>query len=130
MEIAVAPDGRVLIVERAGVVKVLRPGERDPVVAGRIEVFHELEDGLLGIALDPAFASNGWVYLFHSDPATRVVEGVGKMGDNIEGVRSILAYLTRSSASSSGLNDGERARSRSPRRDGDSRGASASPESL
>ena len=83
MEIAVAPDGRVLIVERAGVVKVLRPGERDPVVAGRIEVFHELEDGLLGIALDPAFASNGWVYLFHSDPATRVVEGVGKMGDNI-----------------------------------------------
>jgi len=83
MEIAIAPDGRVLLVERAGVVKVIKPTGGDPVVAGRIEVFHELEDGLLGIALDPRFASNGWVYLFHSGPATRVVEGVGKMGDNI-----------------------------------------------
>ena len=83
MEIAVAPDGRVLMVERAGVLKLIKPGGGDPVVAGRIEVFHELEDGLLGIALDPGFATNGWVYLFHSDPETRRVEGVGKMGDNI-----------------------------------------------
>jgi hypothetical protein len=56
--------------------------------------------------------------------------GLGLLGDSIAGVRSMLAYLTRSTAASSGLNDEERARSRSPRHHGDSRGASASPESL
>ncbi len=30
-----------------------------------------LEDGLLGIALDPKFATNGWVYLFDSPRAPR-----------------------------------------------------------
>lgn len=83
MEIAVAPDGRVIFVERAGVVKIWKPGTRTTVVAAKLEVFKELEDGLLGIALDPKFAENGWTYLFHSEPATRQVEGVGKMGDNL-----------------------------------------------
>ncbi len=83
LEIAVAPDGRVLFIERAGVVKIWKPDTKATVVAGKLEVFKELEDGLLGIALDPGFARNGWVYLFHSEPATRQVEGVGKMGDNL-----------------------------------------------
>jgi hypothetical protein len=56
--------------------------------------------------------------------------GLGKIGDNIEGVRGMLAYLERSSAAHSGLDDEERARSRSPRHHGDSRGAAAAPESL
>jgi hypothetical protein len=60
--------------------------------------------------------------------------GLGKLGDDIAGIRRALAYmersLARSLASSSGLDAEERARSRSPRRDGDSRGAAAAPESL
>lgn len=83
LEIAVAPDGRVVFIERAGVVKIWKPDTKATVVAGKLEVFKELEDGLLGIALDPKFAENGWVYLFHSEPAARQVEGVGKMGDNL-----------------------------------------------
>ena len=55
--------------------------------------------------------------------------GLGKLGDDIAGLRRALAYLERSSAASSGLDCEERARSRSPRRDGDSGGAPASPES-
>jgi hypothetical protein len=57
---------------------------------------------------------------------------LGNLGDDVAGLRRALAYLerTRSSASSSGLDDEERARARSPRHHGDSRGASASPESL
>jgi hypothetical protein len=46
--------------------------------------------------------------------------GLGLLGDNIAGIRSMLAYLERSSAVHSGLSDEERARSRSPRRHGDS----------
>lgn len=83
MELAVAPDGRVFFIERAGLVKIWKPDTKATVVAAELEVFKELEDGLLGIALDPKFEQNGWVYLFHSEPAIRLVEGVGKMGDNL-----------------------------------------------
>ncbi len=31
-----------------------------------LPVFSKIEDGLLGIALDPAFAENNWLYLFYS----------------------------------------------------------------
>jgi cytochrome c len=83
LEIATAPDGRVFMIERAGVVKIWKPDTKATVVAARIEVFKELEDGLLGIALDPKFAQNKWVYLFHSEPETRNAPGVGKTGDNL-----------------------------------------------
>jgi hypothetical protein len=56
--------------------------------------------------------------------------GLGKLGDDLEGVRRAIAYLERSTAAHSGLGGEERARSRSPRHHGDSRGAPASPESL
>ncbi len=82
MEIAVAPDGRVIFIERAGVVKIWKPATKETVVAATIPVFSQMEDGLLGIALDPAFARNGWVYLFHSDPETRNDPTIGKTGEN------------------------------------------------
>jgi cytochrome c len=83
MEIATARDGRVFYVERAGVVKVWKPDTKTVVVVGRLEVFKELEDGLLGIALDPKFSENRWIYLFHSESETRLEPGVGKVGDNL-----------------------------------------------
>ena len=66
MELDVAPDGRVFFVERGGAVKIYRPDSRRTVVAGQIAVATAFEDGLLGIALDPKFAENGWAYLFYS----------------------------------------------------------------
>jgi glucose/arabinose dehydrogenase len=83
MEIAVASDGRVFTIERAGVVKIWKPETRQTVVAGRLEVFKELEDGLIGLALDPRFSENGWVYLTHSDPQTRTNASGNKEGDNL-----------------------------------------------
>lgn len=82
MEIAVAPDGRVLFVERAGVVKVWRPETKTTVIAGKLPVFTGLEDGLLGLALDPKFAQNGWVYLFYSEAETKQDPSAGKIGEN------------------------------------------------
>ena len=70
MELAVAADGRVFFIERAGTIKVWKPATKATTLIGKIEVFTGLEDGLLGIALDPNFIENGWIYLFHSEPAT------------------------------------------------------------
>ncbi|MGH2948247.1 MAG: PKD domain-containing protein, partial [Solirubrobacteraceae bacterium] len=72
MELAIAPDGRVFYVELGGTVKVYKPDTGAVVTAAQIPVHRGNENGLLGIALDPAFASNGWVYLFYSAPEPEV----------------------------------------------------------
>ena len=58
MELAIASDGRVLFVERGGV-KIWKPDTRTTVTAGFFDVFTDLEAGLLGVTLDPAFDENG-----------------------------------------------------------------------
>ena len=82
MEIAVAEDGRVFFIERAGVLKVWNPKTKATTVAATLPVFHELEDGLLGIALDPKFSRNHWIYLFYSNPVTGTDPATGKTGEN------------------------------------------------
>jgi len=66
MELSVAPDGRVFYIERGGKLKIYKPQNSSIVVAGQLPVFTQLEDGLLGLTLDPGFATNNWLYLFYS----------------------------------------------------------------
>lgn len=68
MELAVAKDGRVFWVERDGLVKMWKPDAKKTVIIGKFGVFRGLEDGLLGMTLDPKFEQNHWVYLNRSLP--------------------------------------------------------------
>ena len=64
-EIAFLPDGRALVTERPGRVRLLTRGgrlRRAPVA--RVPVTALGEGGLLGLAVDPAFARNRFVYLY------------------------------------------------------------------
>ncbi|HAB16233.1 MAG TPA: PQQ-dependent sugar dehydrogenase [Verrucomicrobiota bacterium] len=79
MELAVARDGRVFFVERKGVIKMLKPGGTEAIVIAEIPVFSGLEEGMLGITLDPKFDENGWVYVNHSLPET-TQDAQGKVG--------------------------------------------------
>lgn len=83
MELAVAKDGRVFYAQRDGTVKVWKPATKATVILGRLEVFTGLEDGLLGLALDPNFLKNGWVYLYHSLPETTRDANGQKAGENV-----------------------------------------------
>jgi glucose/arabinose dehydrogenase/PKD repeat protein len=65
MDLDILPDGRVIYVTRRGVVKIWRPTSNNAVVAATVPVSTQFEDGLSGIAQDPNFASNGWVYLYY-----------------------------------------------------------------
>lgn len=69
MELAIANDGRIFYVERGGALKVIQPGGGTSLV-GTLSVHTGHEDGLLGIALDPAFDENRWIYLFYSPAGT------------------------------------------------------------
>jgi glucose/arabinose dehydrogenase len=64
-EIAFLPDGRALVTERPGRVRLLtRGGRLRPAPVARVPVSAFGEGGLLGIAVDPAFASNRFVYMY------------------------------------------------------------------
>jgi glucose/arabinose dehydrogenase len=66
-EIAFLPDGRALVTERPGRVRLLEPDltlRADPVAA--IDVAAIGEGGLLGAAIDPQFGRNGFVYLYRT----------------------------------------------------------------
>ena len=66
MQLEIAPDGRVFYIEREGGFKVWDPQTGRTVTAGYIPVQTRIEDGLLGLALDPAFEENRWIYLYYS----------------------------------------------------------------
>lgn len=66
MEMQMAPDGRIFFIEIAGKLKIYHPDTKEVVEAGQIEVTNAQENGLLGMALDPDFAKNGFIYLLHS----------------------------------------------------------------
>ncbi|RXZ82311.1 carbohydrate-binding protein [Paenibacillaceae bacterium] len=75
MSVRVTPDGQVYFIERSGILKIYDPETSVTSMAGRVPVFFEHEDGLLGLELDPGFATNQQIYLFYSpkdDPVNRV----------------------------------------------------------
>ena len=68
MRIRVAPDGRVVYIERDGRVKVWDPDTQSTQVAGTVAVRVTGELGMVGLELAPDFASTGHVYLHFSPP--------------------------------------------------------------
>jgi len=82
MELSVAKDGRVFYIERAGKISVWDPQSRSSKQVGKIEVFRGLEDGLLGLTLDPNFLQNHWIYLYYSKPETGHDANGKKTGEN------------------------------------------------
>lgn len=71
-DIAFTPDGRMLVTERRGTVQVFAgatPGAAKLATLAVDGVREQGEAGLMGLAVDPGFAANGFVYVC----ATRVV---------------------------------------------------------
>jgi glucose/arabinose dehydrogenase len=63
---AFTPDRRIFILEKAGVVKVFDHGRLDEFADLRDAINNVDDRGLLGIALDPDFKRNGWIYLAYT----------------------------------------------------------------
>ncbi|MEV1290360.1 ThuA domain-containing protein [Micromonospora sp. NPDC049679] len=66
MELDIAGDGRVFYAERDGRVQVIKPDTGNTVTAVKLNVFTGNEDGLIGLRLDPGFATNKWIYLYYA----------------------------------------------------------------
>lgn len=68
--LAFLPDGRMLILERGGTIRIVQPGATkvDPTLFLTLPNGTSLagERGLLGIAIDPNFTTNHFIYVFYT----------------------------------------------------------------
>ena len=74
--LAFLPDGRMLVTERPGRMRIVEPdGRLGAPLAGLPQVFAEGEGGLLDVTLDPKFKDNATIYWSYSEPALAGQEG-------------------------------------------------------
>jgi glucose/arabinose dehydrogenase len=67
--IAFLPDGRILITELSGEIRIIKDGKLlDEKISNVPAVVAKGQGGLLDIKLHPDYASNGWIYLTYSKP--------------------------------------------------------------
>ncbi|MHA7128181.1 PQQ-dependent sugar dehydrogenase [Algoriphagus namhaensis] len=66
MELEVLQNGDVLFIERNGLIKKYLRETKEVVQIGSLEVYPDGEDGLLGLAKDPNFEENQWIYLYYA----------------------------------------------------------------
>jgi len=88
MELAVMEGGKVLFIERLGKVRLFDPETGGIKEVGQLDVSHtyynqdgnqpEAEDGLLGLALDPDFSNNHFIYLYYSPAGNEEVNQLSR----------------------------------------------------
>ncbi len=81
---AFLPDGRILIGQQNGVVRIVKNGQLlpTPFIDLQDRVNDYWDHGLLGMAADPNFATNGYVYLlytYENDPAQQEGTKTGRL---------------------------------------------------
>ena len=84
--LAFLPDGRMLVTERKGLLRVVTPdGEVSGAIYGVPEVEARGQGGLLDVALDPAFAENRLVYLSYAEAGEGRLNGTAVARGRLEG---------------------------------------------
>lgn len=65
-ELELLPDGKILFTQRRGELMLYEPDLEDTRVVHKFDVYTKQEDGLMGLALDPNYAQNNWLYVYYS----------------------------------------------------------------
>jgi glucose/arabinose dehydrogenase len=65
-----APDGRLFVAQNSGSLRVIENGILLPTPFLQLTTVTDGERGLLGVAFDPDFASNGHVYVYYTHPGS------------------------------------------------------------
>ena len=80
------PDGRLLITEKPGNLRIYSDGKLSNAIGGVPKVEYHEQGGLLDVAIDPDFASNQFIYLSYTEaapeqPADAKDEGDPRLGE-------------------------------------------------
>jgi glucose/arabinose dehydrogenase len=77
--VPILDSGRALVLEKGGAVRVLQAdGTMLATDALSLSVCTDSEEGLLGAAVDPGYASNGFVYLYYTHNAGNCASSTGR----------------------------------------------------
>ena len=71
MQMAITQSGNVFVAQRRGTVLLYNAKTNMTKSIGTIPVLSAYEDGLLGLAVDPKFETNGFMYAFYAEPAAK-----------------------------------------------------------
>ena len=70
MEMDLLGDQKIIFVERGGAIKIHDERANTTETIATFDTFADIEEGLLGVAVDPNYATNHWVYFSYSAPDT------------------------------------------------------------
>jgi cytochrome c len=87
MQFGMLPDGKILLIERRGAIKLLDPATGLLNVVYKMPVWSEEEDGLMGLAIDPNWEQNHWIYLYYSPDTEESVNQLSRFvfrGDSLD----------------------------------------------
>ncbi len=103
-DIAFLPDGRALVTERTGAVRIVgADGKLSPTPACTQTVTQNGEGGLLGIAIDPSFAAGQpFVYLVATVGNEMQVQRWRMVGDRLQREDTVIGGITMGTIHSSG----------------------------
>lgn len=113
--LALLPDGRWLVTERPGRLRVIAGGKLEPQpVAGLPRIDAQGQGGLLDVVAHPRFADNGWIYLTYAQRDERGRNGTelarGRLigGPNAYRLADLQVLLRLEPKDGSGLHFGSR----------------------
>ena len=77
-EFEMMPDGHILFIERRGRVRLLDQESGDIKEIAKLDVHTQFEHGLMGLALDPDYEQNNWIYLYYSPTGDEAVQHLSR----------------------------------------------------
>ena len=112
---AFLPDGRVLVTERPGRMRLIgKDGRLSPPLKGVPPVFASGQGGLLDVALSPDFASSSLIYFSYSEPrgqgsnGTSVARGKLAAGEEAARLDDVKVIFRQEPATTGGMHFGSR----------------------
>lgn len=104
----IAPDGRIFVAEQGGALRVIEQGSLLPQAFFDLNVNSSGERGLLGVAFDPNFATNQFIYVYYTTAASPVHNRVSRFtaNGNVVAPNSELVLLDLNNLSSATNHNG------------------------
>ena len=78
MELDELGDRGIVYIERRGAIKLYEYETEQTIVLDSINVHYHAEDGLIGVAVDPNFQTNQWLYFFYSPDIEEATQYVSR----------------------------------------------------
>ncbi|HYI11478.1 MAG TPA: PQQ-dependent sugar dehydrogenase [Thermoanaerobaculia bacterium] len=105
---SMAPDGRIFVCEQDGALRVIKDGELLATPFVNITVNSTGERGLLGVAFDPDFLTNRWVYVYYTSPTPAIHNRISRFtaAGDVAAAGSELVLLDLNNLSATNHNGG------------------------